>query len=118
MPDICDVDELQSGERREGLYSAVMSFINKVEGSMCNLLGGYMLAWAGFNSVTASQGTLPSAEVVRNMLWWGFTPLIFFAAVAVVIVCFNPLTPKVMEQVRAELDKRHAAAGIALKPDA
>ena len=116
QPDICDVDELTSGERREGLYSAVYSFINKLEISVVILLSGYMLVWSGFDTKSASKNILPSHEVIVNMMWLGFTPLIFFAAMAFVFTFFNPLTPEAMAKVHAELEERRAAGGIATNP--
>jgi GPH family glycoside/pentoside/hexuronide:cation symporter len=107
-PDICDIDELESGERREGLYSAVFSFINKLEISVVVLVSGYLLVWSGFDTKAAAKGILPTQEVLHSLLWWGFTPLIFFAAVAFVITFFNPLTPAMMAKVHAELEVRRA----------
>jgi GPH family glycoside/pentoside/hexuronide:cation symporter len=109
MPDICDIDELESGERREGLYAAVLSFISKLEVSLCTLIGGYFLYWAGFDARAASKGIQPTVDVMHNLLWLGFVPLIFFCAVAFVITCLLPLTPKTMAAVHAALEARRAA---------
>jgi GPH family glycoside/pentoside/hexuronide:cation symporter len=110
MPDICDVDELKSGERREGLYSSVLTFIAQLEVSICTFVSGFLLSQAGFNSMDAKNGILPSDEVLQRVLWFAFTPLIFFTAVAFVITWFMPLTPEVMAKVRAELEIKRAAA--------
>jgi Na+/melibiose symporter-like transporter len=92
----------------EGLYSAVFSFINKLEISVVVLVSGYLLVWSGFDTKAAAKGILPTQEVLHSLLWWGFTPLIFFAAVAFVITFFNPLTPAMMAKVHAELEVRRA----------
>src|SRR5207248_1809618 len=47
MPDICDVDELATGQRREGLFTSVMAFFSKLEISMAIILAGYLVGWAG-----------------------------------------------------------------------
>jgi GPH family glycoside/pentoside/hexuronide:cation symporter len=47
MPDICDLDELASGQRREGLFTSVMAFFSKLEISMAIILSGYLVGWAG-----------------------------------------------------------------------
>jgi GPH family glycoside/pentoside/hexuronide:cation symporter len=107
-PDICDIDELESGERREGLYSAVFSFVNKLEISVVVLLSSYLLVWSGFDTKAAAAGIMPSQQVLNKLLWWGFAPLIFFAAVAFAITFFNPLTPAAMAKVHAELEQRRA----------
>ena len=46
MPDICDVDELTSGQRREGLFTSVMAFFSKVEISAAIIIAGYMVGWS------------------------------------------------------------------------
>lgn len=45
MPDICDLDELATGQRREGLFSSVMAFFSKLEISMAIILAGYLVGW-------------------------------------------------------------------------
>jgi len=110
MPDICDVDELKSGERREGLYSSVLTFISQLEVSLCTFLSGILLALAGFDSKAVAKNILPSEAVMRNILWFAFTPYIIFATVAFLITWFMPLTPQVMAKVHAELEARRAAA--------
>jgi GPH family glycoside/pentoside/hexuronide:cation symporter len=106
MPDICDIDELAHGERREGLFTAVQAFVNKMEISVMTLLTGFFIAWTGFDASLPQQPDW----VLNRMLWMGFTPLIVISALAFVISCFMPITAKMMEKVRAELDARHAAA--------
>jgi len=112
MPDICDLDELKHGERREGLFTAVQSFMSKMQMSINMLLTGGFLAWTGFD---ASLGAHQRPEAIARMRMLGFTPLIIVSALAFVISCFMPITAKMMAQVRAELDARHAAAGTAAK---
>ena len=46
MPDICDIDELATGQRREGLFTSVMAFFSKLEISMAIILAGYLVGWA------------------------------------------------------------------------
>jgi glycoside/pentoside/hexuronide:cation symporter, GPH family len=108
MPDICDLDELVSGERREGLFSAVMAFVSKLENSLCILLGGYLVAFSGFNTKLAQQMTQQPPEVLVKLRLLGFTPLIVFSGVAFAISWFFPITQKMMDAVRAQLEARHA----------
>ena len=109
MPDICDVDELEYGERREGLFTAVMSFVTKLENSICTGIGASLLAYSGFNGKLTQQ----PQEVLDTIRIFGFTPLIGGAILTFIAVCFFPLTKKIMDEVRAKLDARHAAAHIA-----
>ena len=102
MPDICDLDELNSGERREGLFSAVMSFVSKLENSVIMLIGGYLVTYAGFNAHLAQQ----PAEVLVKLRLFGFIPNIVFSGVAFAISWFVPLTQEMMDGVRAQLEER------------
>ena len=49
MPDICDLDELATGQRREGLFTSVMAFFSKLEISMAIILAGYLVGWSGID---------------------------------------------------------------------
>ena len=49
MPDICDIDELQSGERREAMFNAVYNWMAKLQNAIITVIAGYLLGWIGFN---------------------------------------------------------------------
>ncbi len=103
MPDICDIDELQSGERREALFSAVNTFFGKLLRSGMVLLSGYLVVMCGYDKELQSH-QLP--ETLHTMIWVGFPALILGSAVGLVIACFMPLTPEYMAKVHAELEAR------------
>ncbi len=107
MPDICDIDELEHGERREGLFTAVQSFVSKMEISVMTLLTGVFIAWTGFS---ADYGVHQPQWILKRMHFMAFTPLIVISAIAFVVSCFMPITAKMMDRVRAELDARHDSA--------
>ncbi len=111
MPDICDIDELQSGERREGLFSAVGSFISKIENSILALSGSYIVSFSGFNAKhAAADPPIPQTqEVLEHLRWMGFTPAIFFAGVVFCLSWLYPVTERRMAEVRAQLDARRQA---------
>lgn len=48
FPDIPDVDELRSGERREGVYSALITFIRKLSSAVALFAVGVSIDWAGY----------------------------------------------------------------------
>jgi glycoside/pentoside/hexuronide:cation symporter, GPH family len=50
LTDIINFDARQTGQRREGSYTAVYTFTEKLTGAMGPLLVGGMLSYAGFNS--------------------------------------------------------------------
>jgi GPH family glycoside/pentoside/hexuronide:cation symporter len=105
MPDICDIDELTSGQRREGLFSAVMSFVGKIENSACILISSYMITWAGFD---IKLGPHQPPEVLNKLLLYGFAPKMLFSGVAFLIALYFPINQKLMNEVRAKLAARRA----------
>lgn len=48
FPDIPDVDELQSGERREGMFSSLRTLIRKISSAFALFLVGNLLSVAGY----------------------------------------------------------------------
>ena len=107
VPDICDADELESGQRREGLFTSVMGFMAKMEISLCVLLVGYLVSWSGLDTRLATQ----PAEVLNKMFWLCILPNIVFTFLALVLTLKFPMTEASMSEVRRKLDERHAAAG-------
>lgn len=113
MPDICDVDELETGQRREGLFTAVMGFVQKIEISLCALLVGYLIVWSGLDTKVAAQ----PPEVLRRLFWLAVIPNIVFTAGYFYFALRFPLTEKAMSEVRLQLDARHQAAGVQTAPE-
>jgi len=106
VPDICDLDELQTGQRREGLFTAVMGFVQKLEISLTVLIVGYLVSFSGFDSKLAVQPEV----VLHKMLWLATLPYIAFTAITVVTAWLFPMTEASMAEVRRQLDERRAAA--------
>ncbi len=69
LPDICDMDEVKTGQRREGLFTSVMAVIAKLEISLAIILSGYIISWLNvdvkinqrWESVSVAKTTAPAA---------------------------------------------------------
>ena len=109
MPDICDIDELQSGERHEALFIAVLNWMSKLQNSIITVIAGYLLVWIGFDVKLDVQ----PKGVVESMRFWGFGMLILGSLLAFAISFWMPITAKQMAEVRAKLDERHRLAAAA-----
>ena len=59
FPDIPDVDELASGARREGIYSALVTFIRKFSSALAIFAVSNVIGWAGY--VPPVQETIDGA---------------------------------------------------------
>jgi GPH family glycoside/pentoside/hexuronide:cation symporter len=64
--DVCDEDELQTGLRREGMYSAIGGFSRKMAVAIAALGTGLLLNLAGFDAATA-EATGASADVLWRL---------------------------------------------------
>ena len=58
---VCDDDELRSGRRREGMFSAVKGFGLKAAQGLTFGLGGYMATAAGYDPAKVEQTGLDEA---------------------------------------------------------
>jgi GPH family glycoside/pentoside/hexuronide:cation symporter len=107
--DVIDWDELQTGERKEGSYLAVWTFVQKSAGGLCAMLLGLTLQWVGFE---------PNAEQSQVTKWtilalYGALPGAAYAIGALLLSRFQ-LNEGEHAAIRAELDARAARARSAL----
>jgi Na+/melibiose symporter-like transporter len=108
MADVCDFDELQTGRRREGMFSAVFSICYKGGIALGALFGSYLLHWAGARG--ESDGTASvvflAPEVIHQIRWaYALPPALCFAGAAFLMWRY-PLTRQRMAEIRHTLDHR------------
>lgn len=102
LADICDVDEEQSGLRREGMYGAMFSWLVKMGIAGTLVLSGYMLTWSGYDP---NQEAQPAEVLTRMRVLYAVMPIVFITA-AIVVISRYRLTESFMQQVRVRLDER------------
>jgi GPH family glycoside/pentoside/hexuronide:cation symporter len=108
VPDLCDVDELENGERREALFTAVVSFVYKLEVSLCIALVGFMLKWSAFDH----RMTVQAPEVLTRLQWCAYVPNLVFAVVALYFAWRFPLSEQAMIEVHERLARRRAGGAV------
>jgi glycoside/pentoside/hexuronide:cation symporter, GPH family len=102
--DVVDYDELHSNQRREGIYSSVLSLVLKVSMGFTLLALGPILDYAaGFQPALKE---MQSAET-QSWLRWLFTgvPVVAVILAAIVLRAY-PLTSARMAEIRAQLEAR------------
>ncbi len=106
LADVCDADELRTGLRREGIYSASMEFGKKCAIALSTVLGGYLLAVAGFDQSQATQ-----TESTLTALRLGYI-LVLGLAFLTAFLLFRrfPLTHESAREIRRQLDARRPDA--------
>ena len=109
IADVCDLDELEHGTRREGLFGAVYAWIFKTGIALSYGVSGYLLIGIGFDR---SLGGAQSPETLHWMkIVYCVVPAL--AALAALWAMKNySLNRARAEAVRAELSQRHAAAAV------
>jgi len=104
LADVTDADELRTGERREGMFSAVMAFTGKMVGSLTPVIAGLMLVVAGLKPELEFNQT---EQTITNMrLLYSFVPGVLLL-VATGLLWKYPLNRKKMAEIKAELKRRH-----------
>lgn len=115
LADLTDLDELQTGERREGMYAAVMSFVGKLTDVLTPVLAGLMLVASGFDPALEFSQT---ERTIRNMrLLYTFVPGVMML-LALLLLWRYPLTRAKMAEIKAALKARHDAEKHAPAPAA
>lgn len=103
VADVCDLDELQTGERREGMYGAIYWWMVKLGMAAASLIAGILLNVTGFDVA------LKGAQAVKTLLLLRVfdcgIPLIT-SALAIVAVLTYGITEARAHQIRLELEKR------------
>ncbi len=106
LADVCDVDELESGHRREAFYSAVFVTCDKIALAATVLVGGLLLSISGFDNTLVQQ---TPKTIAFWMLALVLTQPVGFL-LGFVSILFYPITRATAEEVRRQLDERHAAS--------
>jgi GPH family glycoside/pentoside/hexuronide:cation symporter len=99
--DVCDSDELATGQRRGGLYGAVFALEQKIAFAAAALLGGYLVSRCGY--VASGVPALSVLEDLRTVLI--VTPLVGLAFAALCIA-FYPLSRARVEEIQTLLAGR------------
>jgi len=107
MADVCDMDELANGQRREGMFGAVYWWMVKMGMAVALFLSGHLLNMTGFNVGLGNFQPMKSLYLMRVYE-------IGFSVVTLVIAIFSVATYKITEakarEVRVELEKRRGKA--------
>lgn len=107
IADVCDEDELVTGERREGTFSAVYWWMVKLGMSASLALSGFLLAATGFKeSLGASQ--LPQTFFFMRICDVAFPAV--FIALAIYFVSRYPLTEERAYEIKNLLTRRSREA--------
>jgi len=103
MADVVDADELDTGQRREGMYGSIFWWVVKLGQSAALFLGGVLLVGTGFDVELGSAQTEHAITLMR--LSDAIIPTIA-SAIAIWAIMSYDITEKKAHEVRAKLETR------------
>ncbi len=116
FPDVPDIDELVSFERREGILSGLYTFMRKASSAIVGFLISLMMQTAGFvppaeilidgEAVLENQVQTPGFILVLRLVFIGLPVL--FLALGLWQATKYPLTPALHERLKEYLVRRRA----------
>ncbi len=110
VADVCDVDELKTGERREGMYGAIYWWMVKLGMAAAALIFGYLLNATGFDVKLTTPQTEHTLLLMRAFDCG--IPLLA-SAIAIISVWSYGITEAKAHEIRAELERRRGKTSAA-----
>jgi len=104
--DILDVDELNTGLRREGIFGAIYWWMVKVGFAIAGLLSGVIIAIVGFNSDLATVDQQGAVDGLHA--FFCFFPLAG-TVLAIFVMRDYDISEERANEIRAKLDRRKAS---------
>jgi GPH family glycoside/pentoside/hexuronide:cation symporter len=105
IADVAEINELKSGMRKDGGYSAVFAFTNKLVLSVATFIASACMAWVGF--VNGSDHQTP--EAIRWLVFLTFGLGSLFALLVVPIALRYPINRDFMANVKLDLARKATA---------
>ncbi len=108
MPDVIELDELETGQRREGMFYGFMVLLQKLGLALGLFLVGQALQASGFNE-SLGAGQQPASALMAIRLMIGPVPTIVLIC-GMVLTAFYPITRAKHEALLARLAERKQSA--------
>ena len=104
IPDCIELDELESGVRREGLYHGFSTFLQKLASAGAIAFVGELLSMGGY---VAGAVQSPRSVLMIRLVTGGLSGLIFLGGI--VAMLFYPITREWHQDIQRQLAERKAA---------
>ncbi len=107
IPDVVDLDELNTGQRREGVFYSFMVFMQKLGLALALFLIGIVLEWSGFIARVPGEAIPVQPDSALLAIRIAIAPLpTVFLIVGLVLTYFYPITKEVHADIRMQLKAR------------
>jgi GPH family glycoside/pentoside/hexuronide:cation symporter len=107
IADVVDMDELQTHERREGMYGSIFWWVVKLGMAAALAAGGFLLNATGFD--VALEGNQTEHTIFMMRLFDAFVPF-FTSGIAIWAIATYSITEEKAHEVRMALEYRRGAA--------
>lgn len=107
IADVCDLDELESHERREGMFGSIYWWVVKLGMAAALAIGGLLLNVTGFDVALGGEQTANTLFLMR--VFDVAIPLVA-SAIAIWMIAAYPITEQKAHEVRLELERRRGTA--------
>jgi len=105
--DVCDLDDLNSGARREGIFGAVYWWMVKLGTAFALLTSGAILNLVGFDQ----NATVQTIETLNNLRIADIAIPILTALMAIIIMWKYDITEDKAHEIREQLIARRGKVG-------
>lgn len=114
LTDIFDLDEIQTGQRREGVYSGITTFLRKAASGFSIFILGFGLSAMGFDqneynllkttSDTFDPATYAQSSIVSGIKWLFIIVPAVLLTITLVFTLFNRINKKRYDSVMKGID--------------
>jgi len=104
LPDVVDLDQLQTGQRREGIFYGFVVQLQKIAVAIALFLVGKTLDWSGFITRTADQPLPIQPETALLAIRWLIGPIPSLVLLGgLLLTYFYPITRAVHGEILLKL---------------
>ena len=111
VADVIEVDELQTGKRREGVFYGYLVFFRKLASALATFAVGHVLSATGFISSQAGSAYVqqPESALLAMRFFVGVVPAVMLF-LAILAAWRYPLDRDTYNDIRRQLDERREQA--------
>lgn len=103
VADVCDLDELETGRRREGMFGSIYWWMVKIGMSLAALIAGFLLSATGFD---VALGGDQSEKTLFLLKVFDISVPMVTSILALLAVMTFTITEESARHIRAELEQR------------